>query len=59
MKVTFLDLLVLLFIGLKLGGVIDWSWWWVLSPWIFTFSVLTIGLILRFFLNRNKGNKNS
>ena len=27
--------LCLLFIGLKLGEVIDWSWWWVLSPlWI-------------------------
>lgn len=25
-------LLLVLFIGLKLGGVIDWSWWWVLSP---------------------------
>lgn len=31
----FFDLLLLLFIGLKLAGVIDWSWWWVLSPvWI-------------------------
>lgn len=28
-------LLALLFIGLKLGGVIAWSWLWVLSPlWI-------------------------
>jgi hypothetical protein len=25
----------LAFIGLKRAGVIDWSWWWVLSPlWI-------------------------
>lgn len=22
----------LLFIGLKLGGFIHWSWWWVLLP---------------------------
>lgn len=21
-----------LFVGLKLGGIIDWSWWWVLLP---------------------------
>lgn len=28
-------LLTVLFVGLKLGNVIDWSWWWVLSPlWI-------------------------
>jgi len=33
--VGFFTLLALLFIGLKLGGVIAWSWWWVLSPiWI-------------------------
>lgn len=23
----------LLFVGLRLIGEIDWSWWWVLSPW--------------------------
>ena len=28
-------LLTVLFVGLKLTGHIDWSWWWVLSPiWI-------------------------
>lgn len=30
--VGFLGLLTILFIGLKLGGVIDWSWWLVLLP---------------------------
>jgi hypothetical protein len=31
----FTSLLAVLFIGLKLTGYIDWSWWWVLSPlWI-------------------------
>jgi hypothetical protein len=23
---------LILFVTLKLTGVIDWSWWWVLSP---------------------------
>lgn len=33
--VSFGGLLLLLFIGLKLAGVINWSWLWVLSPaWI-------------------------
>jgi len=33
--IGFTGLLTVLFIGLKLGGVIDWTWWWVLSPmWI-------------------------
>lgn len=30
--VSFLGALALLFIGLKLGGIIAWSWWWVLAP---------------------------
>jgi hypothetical protein len=25
-------LLFILFTGLKLGHVIDWSWWWVTAP---------------------------
>jgi hypothetical protein len=33
--VSFVGLLTLLFIGLKLTGYITWSWVWVLSPiWI-------------------------
>lgn len=30
--VGFCGLLGILFIGLKLGGIINWSWWWVLVP---------------------------
>ena len=26
------DVLLIVFIVLKLTGVINWSWWWVLSP---------------------------
>jgi|TARA_Y100000310_G_C20431511_1_gene691698 hypothetical protein len=41
--ISFSGLLTILFIGLKLTGFIDWSWWWVLSPlWI----GLVIGLIV-------------
>nr|DAF94505.1 MAG TPA: transmembrane protein [Siphoviridae sp. ctTDf8] len=33
--VDFTDLLTIVFIVLKLCGIIAWSWWWVLSPlWI-------------------------
>jgi len=33
--IGFGGLLTILFIGLKLGHVIDWSWLWVLSPlWV-------------------------
>jgi hypothetical protein len=38
--------LALLFIGLKLGGVIAWSWWWVLSPlWIPAAILLAIAAV--------------
>ena len=30
--IGFFGLLTILFIGLKLTGYIDWSWFWVLSP---------------------------
>lgn len=34
-SLNFLEALFLLFLGLKLGNVIDWSWWWVFAPiWI-------------------------
>lgn len=38
--------LVLLFIGLKLGGLIQWSWLWVLCPiWIpLAFAALCFGI---------------
>ena len=45
------SLLTVLFVGLKLTGHIDWSWWWVLSPiWISIAAVvgiLVIGLLGR------------
>lgn len=43
--IGFTGLLTVLFIGLKLGHVINWSWWWVLSPlWIGFLMVLAIFL---------------
>jgi len=30
--ISFIGLLTIVFITLKLTGVIDWSWWLVLSP---------------------------
>ncbi len=33
--ISFVGLLTIVFITLKLTRFIDWSWWWVLSPlWI-------------------------
>jgi len=43
--IGFVGLLTILFIGLKLGGVIAWSWWWVLSPLWITLAVIVAILI--------------
>lgn len=45
--VGFFSLLCLLFIGLKLGDVIQWSWWWVLAPlWVPLVIVLVLVAIV-------------
>ena len=43
---TFVTLLTILFIGLKLTGIITWSWLWVLSPlWISALLLVPIIII--------------
>lgn len=45
--IGFFELLAILFIGLKLTGYIDWSWWWVLSPiWLAPVVVFTIVFLI-------------
>jgi hypothetical protein len=41
-SVGFVDLLTLLFIGLKLTGDIDWSWWCVLLPMLILISLFIL-----------------
>ena len=44
--IGFGSLLTLVFIVLKLCKVINWSWWWVLSPiWIGIVLVILIAII--------------
>lgn len=43
--VSFVGLLQLAFIVMKLCGVISWSWWWILSPtWIIA-GILLLGIV--------------
>jgi hypothetical protein len=48
--------LTILFIGLKLPGFINWSWWLVLAPiWVglALFGIIAfIGLVVLFFASR-------
>lgn len=44
--ISFLGLLQLAFIVLKLTNTIDWSWWWVLSPVWINFGIGVVILVL-------------
>lgn len=48
--IGFANALTLLFIGLKLGKVIDWSWWWVLSPLWIGLAVALIVILIVFLI---------
>lgn len=48
--IGFIGLLTILFIGLKLTGFIDWSWFWVLSPIIFMFLFWVVFFVVIFGL---------
>lgn len=49
--ISFMSLLTIVFIVLKLCSVIKWSWWWVLAPmWIPTLFFIII-LIIAIILN--------
>ncbi|MBR2766817.1 hypothetical protein IKF63_01170 [Candidatus Saccharibacteria bacterium] len=44
--IGFFGFLTLMFIAFKLLGIINWSWWWVLSPiWIPVLIGLVIWLV--------------
>jgi hypothetical protein len=43
--IGFGGVLTVLFVGLKLTGYIDWSWWWVTSP--ITIPI-TLGIVIGF-----------
>lgn len=51
--IGFTGLLTIVFIVLKLCGVIQWSWWWVLSPlWIvggIVLIVIVVALLMAVF----------
>ena len=45
-SIGFPGLLGLLFIGLKLGGVIAWPWFWVLAPFWMAFALVVVLAII-------------
>ena len=60
--VSFLGLLFIAFLVLKLTHVIDWSWWWITAPLWGGFAILAViglvaGLIFLIGFLRFKFNK--
>lgn len=52
MRIGFLGLLTIVFIVLKLMGVVAWSWVWVLSPlWISVVLWVFVMVILGFIMS--------
>lgn len=55
--IGFFGMLTILFIGLKLGGIISWSWLWVLSPiWLpitLVFLLVAICLVIDLIFGGN------
>lgn len=45
-SLSFPSILTLIFIVLKLTGNISWSWFWVLSPSIFSVAFVVLMLII-------------
>jgi glycerol uptake facilitator-like aquaporin len=46
---TIFAMLTVLFVGLKLASVIDWSWIWVLAPlWGSTLATMLLVLVYAF-----------
>lgn len=59
LNIDSIDLITIVFVVLKLTEVIDWSWWWVLSPILISFALVIIVLIIALIIalvNKLKDN---
>lgn len=52
--ITFFGALQLMFIGFKITNMIDWSWWWVLSP---LWGVVVVAFLWGVLLEIRKQNR--
>ena len=51
---NFTSLLTVIFIVLKLVEIIDWSWWWVVSPTLIAIIIDTIVVVgMMIYLDRD------
>jgi ABC-type antimicrobial peptide transport system permease subunit len=54
--VGFFGLLTVAFIVLKLTHVINWSWWWVLSPTLIPLGIglVVLGIVIAVHITSNR-----
>ena len=52
--IGFFGLLTIVFIVLKLMGIISWSWWWVFSPAWIPFAIAMVLLIIITVLRKSR-----
>ena len=55
--IGFTGLLAIVFIILKLCGIITWSWWWVLSPLWISAILWVIFVIIALLVERRKNGR--
>lgn len=52
-KLGVLGVVQIIFLVLKLTGLVDWSWWWVVTPLMIEL-LLMIGSVVFFVVLKNK-----
>jgi len=55
--IGFLGVLTLIFITLRLIDKIDWSWWFVLSPFIFPIAIVSFWILILVMIIFIKGGR--
>ena len=55
--VSFFGVLTVLFIGLKLSGIIHWSWMWVLAPIWAPSAIILVVLVVTYVAVLKGGRK--
>ena len=55
--IKFVDLLMILFIGLRLAGVISWSWIWVLAPMWIPLGIWVISVLVMVISRKRRKGK--
>ena len=55
--ITFFGALTVLFIGLKLSGIIHWSWMWVLAPIWAPSAIILVVLVVTYVVMLKGGRR--